>query len=264
MGNDYPPSVNMSHRIGFTLLEIMVVLTIMVLIASLGIFALQGTLAQRELQSAADTIRGEWLNTQVTAMEEGQVFVMRANIGTNTIVIDRVLDTHFTAGLSSRLTTGRFDFDNQFDPFERGGFTGDVQDFVLPHPENTATDIDRKVIVLPRSVTIADVIAVADERAAFYLGFATPDELPVDEIFGIEEIRAGEVRMGEMSSSEGFRWSTPIFFYPDGTASTAAILLKNQAGRCIEVRLRGLTGTGSITETFLTENYTGELDANRF
>ena len=37
-------------------------------------------------------------------------------------------------------------------------------------------------------------------------------------------------------------WSSPIFFYPDGTTSTARLLLSNQYQDWIAVRLRGLTG----------------------
>ena len=257
-------TLNMSHRTGFTLLEIILVLVVLVTVASVGIPAVRGILVQQELKHAADTIRGEWLNTQITAREEGQILYMRARIGGSTIVIDRVLDAHFTAGLSSRQTTSRFDFGNEFDPFERSGFTGDAQDFVLRHPDDTTPGNDRIVIELPRSVTIADVITVADERAAFYLGLTTPDEFGVDEAYGIEALMTGEIRLGEIHSYDGTIWSTPIFFYPDGSTSTAAILLNNDAGRCIEVRLRGLTGSGSVSSIVMTTDYVGELNAQRF
>ena len=261
----------MSRRVGFTLLEVLVVLIILVLIAALGIPTLRGTLAQQQLKYSADQVRGEWLDTRVRAMEEGQIFCMRGEIGGSTLIIDRVLDAHFTAGLSSRQTTRRFDAANEYDPFEKGGFTGDVQDFILRDP-HSVTERDGAVIVkLPGNVTIADVIAVAEERSAFYLGLSDPGgdtmssshDLEV-EIYGIEAITTGEIRMGETAGADNrTAWSTPIFFYPDGSTSTAAILLKNEAGRCIEVRLRGLTGTGTATGIISTTDYTGELNVNR-
>ena len=259
-----PHPYSMSYRVGFTLFEIILVLVILVLLASMSIPALRGFLIQRELTHAADTIRAEWLDARVTAMEEGQILYMRAKIGDSTIIIDRVLDAHFTAGLSSRQTTSRFDFNNEVDPFERGGFTGDMQDFVLRHPDDTTPGIGRTIIQLPRTVTVADVIAIADERAAFYLGLTTPDETRGEETVGIGAFMPGEVQLGEISSSDGKIWSTPIFFYPDGTTSTAAILLKNESGRCIEVRLRGLTGSGTVMRIMATANYVGELNAERF
>ncbi|MEK6236698.1 MAG: prepilin-type N-terminal cleavage/methylation domain-containing protein [Planctomycetales bacterium] len=37
-------------------------------------------------------------------------------------------------------------------------------------------------------------------------------------------------------------WSDPIFFYPDGTTSTAAVVVGDQRAKYIEVSARGLTG----------------------
>ncbi|MCL2005083.1 MAG: hypothetical protein FWG73_02865 [Planctomycetaceae bacterium] len=253
----------MPYRTAFTLVEILLVLVIMVLIATLGIPALRGTLAQQQLRYSADQIRSEWLDTRVRAAEEGQILSMRAKIGGSTLVIDRVLDTHFTAGLSSRQTTSRFDLGNEFDPFERGGFTGDMQDFILRNPDDASTARGAVTIELPRSVIVADVIALADERSAFYLGISAPGEFEAEEFYEIDALMTGEVRLGEMPGSDGTTWSTPIFFYPDGSTSTAAILLKNESGRCLAVHLRGLTGSGSVTAITRIEDYVGELDPHR-
>lgn len=48
-------------------------------------------------------------------------------------------------------------------------------------------------------------------------------------------------------------WSEPILFYPDGTTSTAVLLLQNQYNRCVELSLRGLTGTVDIGEIYAAE-----------
>jgi len=253
----------MIRSTGFTFVEVILVLTILVLIAMLGIPAMRGTLAQQQLRYSANQIRGEWSEARARAMEEGQIFCMRAKIGGSTLVVSRVLDTHFTAGLSSRQTTGRFDVYNERDPFEKGGFTGDAYDFILRDPDLATAGNETIIIELPGTVVIADVITVVEERAAFYLGLTTPGNTIVEEFFEIEAITTGEIRWGETPSMDG-TWSSPIFFYPDGSTSTAAILLKNEAGRCIEVRLRGLTGTSMATPIVLTNDYIGELDTNRF
>ena len=256
----------MSHRVGFTLIEVLVVLLILILIATLGIPVLRGTLVQQELKFSADKIRGEWLDTRVRAMEEGQIFCMRCQLGGNTIIIDRVLDTHFTAGLSSRQTSNRYDTGNEYDPFEKGGFTGETHDFILRHPDSAMEKSGTTIIKLPESVIFADAIAVAEERSAFYLGLTAPGEGQADniEIYQVEAIMTGETRLGETPGGDGKAWSVPIFFYPDGSTSTAAVLLKNENGRCIEVRLRGLTGTGKATGITLTRDYVGELVHDRF
>jgi len=259
----------MSHRIGFALLELLLVLLILSLIMALGITVMRGTLVQQQLKYSANRIRGEWRDVNVRAMEEGQVFCMRGKIGGSMVIIDRVLDTHFTAGLSSRQTTTRFEIYGEYDPFERGGFTGDVHDFILRDPNVAVANYGVIKIELPSTVTIADVIAVVEEQSAFYLGLSAPGEMETAndedrEIINIEALVTGEIRLGEASGTDGTIWSTPIFFYPDGTTSTAAILLKNEAGRCIEIRLRGLTGTSMVTGIKMLTDYSGELDVNRF
>ena len=259
----------MSRQTGFTFVEVILVLVILVIIAMLGIPVLRGTLAQQQLHYSANKIRGEWLDARVRAMEDGQILCVRAKIGASTLVISRVLDVHFTAGLSSRQTTGRFDAYNQLDPFEKGGFTGDVSDFILRDPESATLGANTIIFELPKTVKIADVITVAEERAAFYLGLTAPGETRTTldetaiEFFESEAISTGDIRLGETPGTDG-TWSSPIFFYPDGSSSTAAILLKNDLGRCIEIRLRGLTGTSISTAIVLASDYTGELNADRF
>ncbi|MEE8452589.1 MAG: hypothetical protein V3R99_11765 [Thermoguttaceae bacterium] len=44
------------------------------------------------------------------------------------------------------------------------------------------------------------------------------------------------------ASSTAANWSQPIVFYPDGTTSTAKLVMKNKHGRQIRLSLRGLTG----------------------
>ena len=40
--------------------------------------------------------------------------------------------------------------------------------------------------------------------------------------------------------------SDPILFYPDGTTSTAVVVLANEYDRTIEISLRGLTGVATV------------------
>ncbi|MDR1141989.1 MAG: prepilin-type N-terminal cleavage/methylation domain-containing protein [Planctomycetaceae bacterium] len=252
-------------RNAFTLIEILLVLIILLVLAGAGIPLLQGSLENQRLKSSAEIIRGEWHNARIKAMEEGQILCFRCQLGGSELVLDRILDSHFTAGLSSRETTRRFDQSGELDPFEKGGFTGELEDFILRDPSLATEENGSQWIKLPDSVFVADVIALAEERAVFYLGLTTPGETDVVEenVSESEAVTNQEIRLGETTGSNGKLWSTPIFFYPDGTTSTAAVLLKNNRGHCIEVRLRGLTGIAKLTEINSAENYSGELDAAR-
>ena len=75
---------------------------------------------------------------------------------------------------------------------------------------------------LPEGVTFVGSQTVSDTRAAMVAA------------------EANQFRSVEQG------WSNPIFFYPDGTTSTARLVLKNQRGRTIELALRGLTGVVTV------------------
>jgi len=75
---------------------------------------------------------------------------------------------------------------------------------------------------LPEGITFAGSETVSDLRAA----------LAADQGGGSNQASAG--------------LSEPIFFYPDGTASAARLLLQNERGRGILLSLRGLTGVVTV------------------
>jgi hypothetical protein len=43
-------------------------------------------------------------------------------------------------------------------------------------------------------------------------------------------------------------WGMPIYFYPDGTSSSAQLVLWNDRQQLIRVHLRGITGTSQVGE----------------
>ena len=252
------------QRPALTLIELMLVLVILLALAAIALPALSGILENQRLRHSAGLVRNEWKDARLKAMEEGQIICVRYKLGGNEMLIDRVLDAHFTASLSSRETSDRYRFSNELDPFERGGFTGQMEDFILRDPGMASEETGARLVTFPGSVFVVDVIAFPDERTAFYLGLTTAGENEVEEnVSESEEVTRLETRLGETSAQDGAVWSTPIFFFPDGATSTAAVLLKNDRDKCVEIRLRGLTGTGTICEMTTPEYYEGELEATR-
>ncbi|MDR2170338.1 MAG: prepilin-type N-terminal cleavage/methylation domain-containing protein [Planctomycetaceae bacterium] len=248
---------------GFTLVEVMVVLTIMLFVLSAGVLLFGGIISGQRLRSGAVLVRSEVLAARVKAMESGQIYCIRCQIGGGEIIVDCILDVHFTAGLSSRSTSRRFDVYGESDPFEAGGFVGDYTDFIIRDPAGASKERGTQFVKLPEGVRTADLIVLPEERATFYLGLTGNEDDSMDgEMLVDEEIDNRNVRLGETNSGDKL-WSAPIFFYPDGTCSTAALLLKNDKDQCIEIRLRGLTGLTKLTETIDANNYNGELDIER-
>ncbi|MGL4594298.1 MAG: pilus assembly FimT family protein [Thermoguttaceae bacterium] len=251
-------------RRAFTLIEVLLVLVIMLILAGAGLPLLRGSIAHYKLRSAADSFRAEIQHARINAMEEGQIFCLRGQVGGSEWIVDRLLDSHFTAGLSSRQTSQKFSIQNELDPFERGQFTGNSEDFILRDPESATPELGASRFSTPETITLVDVMALPDERTVFYLGQTNPGEkLAEENVSESESVTQQDCRIGETAGSSGLFWSTPIFLFPDGTASTAAILLKNERGQCIEVRIRGLTGQAIPCEMTTTELYSGELDSTR-
>jgi prepilin-type N-terminal cleavage/methylation domain-containing protein len=68
-------------RRGFTLLEMLLVLAILVVVAALAAPALRGAIQSARLRAAGDTIRTEWTRAHVKAMKTGRIQVFRYELG---------------------------------------------------------------------------------------------------------------------------------------------------------------------------------------
>ncbi len=253
-----------NKRSAFTLVEVMLVLTIMVVLAGISLPILSNSLVNYRLKKSADIVRAQWIHLRIQAMEEGQILCFRTLIGGNRILIDRVLDVHFAASMriDDNSLSGREDREGtpgyfEQDHFYSSGFSGSEEDFILRDPSQASTETGARFIELPEGVFFADTLAVPDERAAYYLGFTVGE----DENGSTQDPVANrDTRYGETKARDGTLWSAPVFFFPDGTTSTAATLLKNRSNRCLEVRLRGLTGTTSTGSVTFPDRYSGELN----
>ena len=68
------------------------------------------------------------------------------------------------------------------------------------------------------------------------------------------DARAESLTLEEAPMADGGQgWSEPILFYPDGSTSTATVVIRNEYDRCIELSLRGLTGVISVGEVYSDE-----------
>ena len=97
-----------------------------------------------------------------------------------------------------------------------------------------------------------------DHRSDIYsLGVIFYEMLTGQRLFSGEtatDVRAESLTLEEAPSVDGGQgWSEPILFYPDGSASTATVVLKNEYDRSIELSLRGLTGVITVGEIYSAE-----------
>jgi prepilin-type N-terminal cleavage/methylation domain-containing protein len=68
-------------RRGYTLMEMLLVLAILVVAAAVSAPALRGVMRNAELRAAAETVRAQWTRAHVAAMKTGRIQVFHYEIG---------------------------------------------------------------------------------------------------------------------------------------------------------------------------------------
>ncbi|MBN1855002.1 MAG: hypothetical protein JW829_19870 [Pirellulales bacterium] len=96
-------------------------------------------------------------------------------------------------------------------------------------------------------------------------GSAKNDSLPADIVFSSGEVASDQRTALVLTSAaeQGFVdaiAAAPIVFFPDGTTSDAAVLLKNKRGLLIRVTVRGLTGVTRISRVMTPQEMADEED----
>ena len=114
------------------------------------------------------------------------------------------------------------------------GSSGEPASMDTNAPAGAEASYDRSV--LPDEIYFHEGEAQSDASQA-----ASADQSPQTE-----DIDAGPIEDGEPD--------TPIIFYPDGTCSSARLVLRNEYGRGITVTIRGLTGMSDVREIFCIED----------
>jgi prepilin-type N-terminal cleavage/methylation domain-containing protein len=194
-----------ADRRGFTLLEVLLTLGLLVLIASLAWPVISHAFPSQRLRAAADQVRAAWVQARVRAMRTDSVQIFRyASDGREFRVETRPLSEAAVDSSGAPM----------------GETSGTSEGF---NPEGVNGE-------LPETVSFVRSETELDTRAA------TVDQTPAS------------------ASKSGNGWAAEtILFYPDGTTSTARLLLKNDRGLQMELSIRGLTGIVSVGEPFASQ-----------
>jgi len=222
---------------GLTLIEVLLVIGIIVVLASMSLGIANGPMMSLRLKKSADVIRTEWTRLRIKAMEDGHLYCFRCTLGGETFQVDRILDVHFTAAIPAKDYSLRSEKLQQIEDESMDLDQLSDEDFNLQNPGSGMGKVVSKT-TLPETCFFADGYVTFDERANYYMEMIT-----------------------EGYNGDGNYWSVPVFFYPDGTTSTATFLLKNDMGKCIELHIRGLTGITTVSDLSSPETYRGSLKA---
>jgi len=219
---------------GFTLIEILLTLCLLVIMSSMAWPQLEKAFSNQRLRKAADMVRTQWCKARIEAMSAGCIRIFRFEIEGNKYRVDGLADnstSQQTGATADPLATDAvqvFLADKTSSSQNNGNLGG-----TSVYPEKT----------LPKDVFFVSSQTVVDTRAATAVNsMSSAGNMPAGNL------SANNMSSADDASSTGGSWSEPIFFYPDGTTSTAQLVLKNKEGRMIELFLRGLTGVVKVSD----------------
>lgn len=205
----------------FTLLEVLLVVAIMIAVLAIAWPSFQGSFDQQRLKKAGQRIQTEWTKARNRAIRTGRVHVFQHTLFSNRFVT-RVQSS---AG----------------DEWQSEAAESDTTQF-------TATP-DETLEKLPQGIFFMAADVQLDQRTT--LEMSSLDASPVVADF------SADTAMEEMTGEQS--WGMPIFFFPDGTTSSAQMVLANENQESVTLQLRGLTGmvrlgrVESMTQRFPSE-----------
>jgi len=200
--------VRANRASGFTIVELLLALAILVTLAAMVVPSFTGLLADRRVLRGGDQVRIEFMQARLAAMRRGRIYMVQLSTETHQLRIRPWVDANDmteaidqTGGSSALLTGGN-------------AMTASMQ----------AVDVaaEAREVDLPEGVTITSVNVQSSQRS-----------------FMIESQVQAEAATG---------WGQPVLFYPDGTTSTAAVTATAPGIGQVIVLLRGLTGEATVTD----------------
>ena len=199
-------------RQGFTLLELMLVLAILALMAGLAIPTLDSMITSRRLIQSIERLQNELLEARVTAMKTGQAQVFRATIQGSGYSITPWLSGNESQDASAGATV-----------MTQGGVI-QTERTNSGQVATSGVDTSGSGKNLDTDVLFMGVETLVDARNA------------------LELQKAGEVVPTGGATTTAGSISTPLLLYPDGSTTTAQIILADTRGRRMAIQLRGVTG----------------------
>lgn len=248
-------------RSGFTLLETLLVLAIMVSLFALSWPAIRGPLAKARLKRAARDVQTSLGKARARAVEHGAAYAFRYEIDGNEFQIlawdALAAEEPIEDDVGQELLTDSFDAQaastNSSD--EEGG--------------SSMTALLRRGESLPMlSRTLPEGVRFVEESADDLLLGDSADgtSFAANPVAGggatADTDRGGITDEGLLEESS-VRWSRPIVFWPNGRSQNARVLIRDVRNYSISVELRGLTGIArygaAVRPTVLDEDVDGEF-----
>lgn len=197
-------------RGGFTLLELTLVVAILVLLASIALPILGSVLDRQKLRGAAEELRLAWDNARLKAMRTGQTQVFRCELDSGAYTVFPLVlhDDENNVGEGATFFSGGMAVQTSASQFGMTTTATDSRQFGEKNLDESISFVSCQVAGDPRAFSLAQTGASADVS-----------------ITNVTQM---------------------VFFYPDGTTSTAEAIVRNKNGEQTGVQMRGLTGHSRV------------------
>lgn len=188
------------RRRGFTLLEMVLVLAIIVAVGAIAAPIFRGSLEIEKLRKGIELVAADWVETSALAMETGETQVWLCEVGSS----------GFSASTYSNT----------------GGLT----------PTEAAT-------------TVADTTGLSatsgSASGSGSFGQTMPEGISISEVL----VSEGDTMVTMAENSMADASNATVFFYPDGTSSSARLSVIDEQQRTMTVVMNGLAGTVRVLDT---------------
>ncbi len=201
-----------SKRTAVTLFELLLVLALLVAVAGIAIPTFESMIGSRRLGQSIEKLQNEIMAGRVTAMRTGQAQVIRMTLQGQVYSIAPWLGGSEAQDASAGATVMQSGQIIQTQPASGGA--------VL------ASEASGSTKQLGEGVQFSAVETLVDSRNA----------LAIQQAGGTVPTDVGS------SQGDGSGLSSPLLLYPDGSCTTAQIILADSKGRRMAIQLRGVTG----------------------
>ncbi len=202
-----------SNRTAVTLLELMLVLALLVAFAGIAIPSFESMVSSRRLSQSIEKIRNEIMAGRVMAMRTGQAQVMRMTLQGKDYSISPWLGGSEAQDASAGATLMQSGQAIQTQATSGGGAT-------------STSESSGSTKQLGEGIQFSTVETLIDSRNA----------LVIQQSGGTVPTNGGS------SQGDGSGLSSPLLLYPDGSCTTAQIILADDRGRRMAIQIRGVTG----------------------
>ncbi len=234
-----------AQRSGFTLLELLITLSVMAAVAAMALPAMRGPLDKSRLRGAAREVQAALAKSRAMAIREGREVeflyetdgghyrIQRVDAVDQSFINVTVMGDAADAGSAapSGLSAGNRPA-QQLDPSSSMSAAADAGGGLTPVGMSAANrgDLEYSGRVLLREGT-----------------------LPPGIRFRQMDMQGADSPLTGSNQSAALKWSTAIRFLPSGRTQQASLRLVGDREFVVDVQLRGLTGTASYSAPFRVE-----------